>query len=313
MAIRDNADFGKSYFLNFNGNGNLCEKSKEAKDGFVAYNNPMTGAFSGYWKEYYNGIVGYLNYIGIRTSSINNVNVSFFVITLKDYKLKENYVVSLPLYTQKGGISPYVKSFVKYYKNIDINREIVLNAFKKKATDAFAPCNLVIAYPGEDGRDTMVELFYKKGLNGWPDAETVMLYGKEKSDYTKQDQFVYDRLIEYINDFNAKIDFTRKSLNEAFRNTDGYQQPVNNVSQQQPAQQAPQQYQQPQQAGTNITGGMTAPTQAPTGFQQRSQMQTQPQQPPQFNSGMNGQPAPQYQEVPSYMNPPEEDYDNLPF
>lgn len=179
MGFRDNRDFGKSYFLSFNYNGNLCEKSKEEKEGYVPYVNPMNNAPSGYWKEYYNGVVGYLNYIGIRTQAINNINVYFFVVTIKDYKLNENYVISIPLYTQKGGISSYVKSFVKYYRNIDINREIVFNAFKKKSTDAFAPGNLIIAYPVEGGKDSLVELYYKKGLNGWPEPDVVMQFGKE--------------------------------------------------------------------------------------------------------------------------------------
>lgn len=301
MGFRDNRDFGKAYYLSFNYNGNLCEKSKEEKEGYVPYVNPMTNAPSGFWKEYYNGVVGYLNYIGIRTQQINNINVYFFVVTIKDYALNENYVISIPLYTQKGGISSYVKSFVKYYRNIDINREIVFNAFKKKSTDAFAPGNLIIAYPGEGGKDSMVELYYKNGLNGWPEAEKVMQFGKEKPDYSKQDQFVFDRINEYVNDFNSKIKDVRNALNAAFGNNVTAQAEANNVV-----------YNQQQH---------TAPTQQPP-----SQMTQQPMQqpyqpsgssrmaPPQpFNHGMSSQTVPQYQEDPNHKAPLKEDYEDLPF
>nr|DAX11303.1 MAG TPA: hypothetical protein [Caudoviricetes sp.] len=302
MGFRDNRDFGKAYYLSFNYNGNLCEKSREEKEGYVPYVNPMTNAPSGFWKEYYNGVVGYLNYIGIRTQQINNINVYFFVVTIKDYALNENYVISIPLYTQKGGISSYVKSFVKYYRNIDINREIVFNAFKKKSTDAFAPGNLIIAYPGEGGKDSMVELYYKNGLNGWPEAEKVMQFGKEKPDYSKQDQFVFDRINEYVNDFNSKIKDVRNALNAAFGNNVTAQDEANNVvyNQQQhnaPTQQPPSQMTQQQP--------MQQPYQ-PTG----SSHMTPPQS---FNHGMSSHTVPQYQEDPNYKAPIKEDYEDLPF
>lgn len=313
MGFRDSRDFGKAYYLSFNYNGNLCEKSKEEKEGYVPYVNPMTNAPSGFWKEYYNGVVGYLNYIGIRTQQINNINVYFFVVTIKDYALNENYVISIPLYTQKGGISYYVKSFVKYYRNIDINREIVFNAFKKKSTDAFAPGNLIIAYPVEGGKDSLVELYYKKGLNGWPEPDVVMQFGKEKPDYTKQDQFVYDRINEYINDFNSKINDVRNNLNAAFGNNVATPHDAGNVVHNQPTQQQQAPMKQSQQPPRQMT--QQQPVRQP--YQQQFGGSPAPAQQPPQSYGFN-QPNPTAGQsynsyVPDFPAPSQEDYDNLPF
>lgn len=63
----------------------------------------------------------------------------------------------------KGNIKGFVKSFVKYYENIDFSREIYFNVFKKKKDDEFGSSELIIAYAGVDGEeDQLVERFIKR-------------------------------------------------------------------------------------------------------------------------------------------------------
>lgn len=215
MAFRENRSFGTTYYLYINSDGNLYEKSAEPKEGFVQHINPNTGQPAGYWKEYYNGVIGYINYIGLKSSTLSNGNtVTNFLIVLKDYELNENYCVSIPLVNQKGNIKGFVKSFVKYYENIDFSREIYFNVFKKKKEDEFGSSELIIAYAGVDGeRDQLVERFYKKGVNGWPDpVEVTGFDGKKNLDYSAQNNFTYQKITEYSNRFNASIKDIRAGI-----------------------------------------------------------------------------------------------------
>ena len=215
MAFRENRSFGTTYYLYINSDGNLYEKSNEPKEGFVQHINPNSGQPAGYWKEYYNGIVGYINYIGLKTSTFSNGNTATnFLIVLKDYELNENYCIYIPLVNQKGNIKGFVKSFVKYYENIDFSREIYFNVFKKKKDDEFGSSELIIAYAGVDGeRDQLVERYYKKGVNGWPDpVEVTGFDGKKSLDYSAQNNFTYQKITEYSNRFNASIKDIRAGI-----------------------------------------------------------------------------------------------------
>lgn len=269
MAFRENRSFGTTYYLYINSDGNLYEKSNEPKEGFVQHINPNSGQPAGYWKEYYNGVIGYINYIGLKSSSFSNGNtVTNFLIVLKDYELNENYCISIPLVNQKGNIKGFVKSFVKYYENIDFSREIYFNVFKKKKDDEFGSSELIIAYAGVDGeKDQLVERFYKKGVNGWPDpVEVTGFDGKKSLDYSAQNNFTYQKITEYSNRFNASIKDIRAGIMAKLG--------LGGNTQQEPTAphtytQQPAQYQAPAQPA--------APAPAPTTRSTKPQHQTQPQ------------------------------------
>lgn len=270
MAFRENRSFGTTYYLYINSDGNLYEKSNEPKEGFVQHINPNSGQPAGYRKEYYNGIVGYINYIGLKTSTFSNGNTATnFLIVLKDYELNENYCISIPLVNQKGNIKGFVKSFVKYYENIDFSREIYFNVFKKKKDDEFGSSELIIAYAGVDGEnDQLVERYYKKGVNGWPDSVEVPGFdGKKSLDYSAQNNFTYQKITEYSNRFNASIKDIRAGIMAKLGiGGNAQQEPVapQTYAQQPAAPQQPAQYQAP---------AATAPTTRST----KPQHQTQPQ------------------------------------
>lgn len=293
MAFRENRSFGTTYYLYINSDGNLYEKSNEPKEGFVQHINPNSGQPAGYRKEYYNGVVGYINYIGLKSSTFSNGNtVTNFLIVLKDYELNENYCISIPLVNQKGNIRGFVKSFVKYYENIDFSREIYFNVFKKKKDDEFGSSELIIAYAGVDGeKDQLVERFYKKGVNGWPDPVEVTGFDGNKSlDYSAQNNFTYQKIKEYSNRFNDSIKDIRAGIMAKLGLGSNTQQaaapqqvqqpqsvpsaiPYQNY--QQPAQQ-PAQYQAPAYT-PQPTAQPAAPAPAPATRSTKPQHQTQPQ------------------------------------
>ena len=103
--------------------------------------------------------------------------------------------------TQKGGINNYVKSLVRYLPNIDLKRKVVINPAHARKGDQYAPGNFFISYAREtpDGRDELIQQYYKNGQNGWPDrVESTDIMGNKKFDYTAQDAFAYQVLNKYI-------------------------------------------------------------------------------------------------------------------
>lgn len=307
MAFRENGSFGTTYYLYISSDGNLYEKSSEPKEGFVQHINPNNGQPAGYWKEYYNGVVGYINYIGLKTSTLPNGNtVTNFLIVLKDYELNENYCVSIPLVNQKGNIKGFVKSFVKYYENIDFSREIYFNIFKKKKDDEFGSSELIIAYAGVNGEeDQLIERFYKKGVNGWPDpVEVIGFDGKKSLDYSAQNNFTYQKINEYSNRFNASIKDIRAGIMAKLGlGGNAQQEPTTpQTYTQQPV--APQQVQQPQ----SVPSAIPYQNQAPAYTPQPTAQPAAPAPAPTTRSA-----KPQHQPQAQAPNFPPMKEDNLPF
>lgn len=59
MAFRDNTNYGKTYWLSINSDGNVYERSQEPKEGFVEHINQINGQSAGYWK-YFTKLFTYL-------------------------------------------------------------------------------------------------------------------------------------------------------------------------------------------------------------------------------------------------------------
>lgn len=273
MGFRGSSFDGTIYHLKISSAGTLYESSKEPKEGFVAHYRQTDNSLVGYWKEHYNGLVGYLNYIGLRTVQIpNGNNLEFFSMTFKDYETDESFNVSIPTVTTKGKLNRFVKDFVKYFKNIDYSRQLVFGAFRPKPGDEFGASSLRFAYPVEDGNDQLIERYFKKGQNGWPDTVKVMGFGgKETTSCDEQDRFAYTRLTEYIQEFNSKIPEIRKNLMARYGKSapQNYNPEPQPTSVAQAAPEAPKSFSQQQQApafqqqqqATGFAGQQ--PTQAP--------------------------------------------------
>lgn len=304
MGFRGSSFDGIIYHLKISSAGTLYESSKEPKEGFVAHYRQADNSLVGYWKEHYNGLVGYLNYIGLRTVQVSNGNnLEFFSMTFKDYETDESFNVSIPTVTSKGKLNRFVKDFVKYFKNIDYSRQLVFGAFRPKPSDEFGASSLYFAYPSTDGeRDQYIERYFKKGQNGWPDTVKVMGFGgKETTSCDEQDRFAYTRLTEYIQEFNSKIPEIRRNLMAQYGKSTVK---VQNVGQQQqaPAEQfapeAPKTFNQQQQQASSFQ------QQQATGFAQQQQGTTQAPQ-SDFRSGVPQAQAPQFSQM--------EETEDLPF
>lgn len=265
MGVRENSSGGNNHYFKVSGSGLLYQSSREPKEGFEEHINDKTGGVS-YWRVFWNGIEGYLSDVSVREVEFNGVKAKYVSIKISDED--GNYFINVPLMTQKGGINNYVKSLVRYLPNIDLKRKVVINPAHTRKGDQYAPGNFFISYAREtpDGRDELIQQYYKNGQNGWPDrVESTDIMGNKKFDYTAQDAFAYQVLNKYIQ--SIKTDGV-KPAQSASQNNVGEattQTPPPSYQPQAQPQTPPPSYQQapPQTAQAPSFGGQQQPPQYP--------------------------------------------------
>ena len=265
MGVRENSSGGNNHYFKVSGSGLLYQSSREPKEGFEEHINEKTGAVS-YWKVFWNGIEGYLSDINVREVEFNGINAKYLSIKISDED--GNYFINVPLMTQKGGINNYVKSLVRYLPNIDLKRKVVINPAHAKKGDQYATGNFFISYAREtpDGKDELIQQYYKNGQNGWPDrVESTDIMGNKKFDYTTQDAFAYQVLNKYIQ--SIKADGVRPVQSPSQNNAGEAitQTPPPSYATQAPQQTPPPSYQQapPQTAQAPSFGSQQQPPQYP--------------------------------------------------
>lgn len=265
MGVRENSSGGNNHYFKVSGSGLLYQSSREPKEGFEEHINEKTGAVS-YWRVFWNGIEGYLSDINVREVEFNGIKAKYLSIKISDED--GNYFINVPLMTQKGGINNYVKSLVRYLPNIDLKRKVVINPAHAKKGDQYAPGNFFISYAREtpDGKDELIQQYYKNGQNGWPDrVESTDIMGNKKFDYTTQDAFAYQVLNKYIQ--SIKADGVRPVQSPSQNNAGEAitQTPPPSYQPQAKPQTPPPSYQQasPQTAQAPSFGGQQQPPQYP--------------------------------------------------
>lgn len=203
---------GTTYYLDVDTDGDVYMNSKEEKPGFVLHINEATKQPCGYRKKYYRGFFGYLNSIKIATrNGRDGKSYTSLFMSFRDYELKENYAVSFNL-KNNNKLHRYVKSFAKICPNLDYRRPIHFNAMKRKPGDKYAPTELRLSY-ADDIDDKMIDFYYKKGVNGWPDVTEVEgLDGEKERNYRDQDNFAYKVLQGFIEKFNRDIPSIREEI-----------------------------------------------------------------------------------------------------
>lgn len=265
MGVRENQLSSNTQYFNISGGGVLYQSSRDPKEGFEEHINEKTGAVS-YWRVFWNGIEGYLSDIFVLEQEMNGAKTNFLFIKISDEE--GNYVIKVPLMTSRGGINSYVKSLVRYLPNIDLKRKIVINPAHTKKGEQYAHGNFFISYAREtpDGKDELIQQYYKNGQNGWPDrVESTDIMGNKKFDYTTQDAFAYQVLNKHIQ--SIKTDGV-KPAQSASQNNAGEattQTPPLSYQPQSQPQTPPPSYQQatPQTAQAPSFGGQQQPPQYP--------------------------------------------------
>lgn len=192
-----------SHNLRISPDGNFYESSREPKEGYVEHVSSVSKQVS-YWKEYYRGLYGELSYVALKDVTFNNVSTKVFTLGFKDEG--EMWFISIQLLKQNGGMNNYVKDFIRKCPNIDITKKIFINPNKRKKDEEYAPNTFFLAYWDEEqGRaGEIIPHYWKNGTNGLPDRKEYMgIGGKKVFDYRDQDNFLYDKLVDFINKFNS--------------------------------------------------------------------------------------------------------------
>ena len=265
MGIRENSLGGNNHYFKISGGGVLYQSSREPKEGYEEHVNDKTGAVS-YWRVFWNGLEGYLSDIEIREFDYNGSKTKYVAIKISDDE--GNYIINVPLMTQKGGINNYVKSLVRYLPSIDLKRKVVINPAHAKKGDQYAPGNFFISYAREtpDGKDELIQQYYKNGQNGWPDRiESTDIMGNKKFDYTAQDAFAYQVLNKYIQSIKNDGVKPAQGGSQNNENKPNSQTPPPSYAPQAPAQTPPPSYQQtaPQAQASSFGGSQQQPPQYP--------------------------------------------------
>lgn len=212
-GIYERGSFGESLNLKISAKGFFYESKKNVPDvvdektrslykeeGFQEFQT-MQG--KKVWWKCYRGVGGKLVYMSVKTfNGQMGQPVTNFSIGINTGD--KTCFISTPLYNQKGGLNGYVKDFVKYYNNIDFSRNIYIAPSTPKSGEEYGSNSFFIGYEVEGGDIQLIPRYYKNGLNGWPETTKKEVLGKTITDSSVQDQFAFDRLGEYLKDFEAK-------------------------------------------------------------------------------------------------------------
>lgn len=194
MALEERS--GGAKYLGVSMTGTFYEKSKEEKEGFEKYVSEKNGAVS--YRRNYTAITGYIT--GIYEKEIEHESVKFKMFNIEIMDSGEKYVVSTPLTTSTGSLDGIVTSFIKTYKNVDKTKKLRFTCNKKKNERGYVPKCLFISDALSDGA---YKFYYtKENPNGMPEPEKKVKMGKESWDFTEQTNFLYERLKEFMEDFN---------------------------------------------------------------------------------------------------------------
>ena len=150
--------------------------------------------------------VGHITFLGITESNLSTGKVSYLSFTIKGETESDN--VSVPLYQQGSlDLNGLAKEVIKYLPNIDFSRPISFNSTKQKGSDGKERVKFFFSY--HDGEKpeyltTALKNRNEKNPNGQlPPPVKVSRNGKESSDFSEQDDILYNALVVELERFNA--------------------------------------------------------------------------------------------------------------
>ena len=150
--------------------------------------------------------VGHITFLGITESNLSTGKVSYLSFTIKGETESDN--VSVPLYQQGSlDLNGLAKEVIKYLPNIDFSRPISFNSTKQKGSDGKERVKFFFSY--HDGEKpeyltTALKNRNEKNPNGQlPPPVKVSRNGKKSSDFSEQDNILYNALVVELERFNA--------------------------------------------------------------------------------------------------------------
>lgn len=185
----------KINYLRINKDGVLYTKSSkdaqgaveiELKDGNKVYHELFNGGTE----------IGKITFMGIVEKNYDAGKVEEFSITIAGDG--ESDCLQIPLYTQRGGLNPYMKNIACVLPNLVFEKDVSLKPSTKKNDRGYPFPNIFFNYTDK----TSAEIKHRYGKDGdIPAAVEAEKFGKKSYDFTAQDEYLHKILMAEIDRF----------------------------------------------------------------------------------------------------------------
>lgn len=166
------------------------------------------------WYIEYDEVSGFI--LNVEVKNLENSNI----IELYLQEGPDTYIITIP------EESAYGRDFLMKMKNIDITKELFVSPWlmtaeewlkltgKKRQSDKVG----LSLYLGESTKENAVKPYYTKdNPNGLPPLEEKVVKGKNTYDSTNMDNFLYDELMKWVSEVNAKLNGPSSTKIEAVK------------------------------------------------------------------------------------------------
>ena len=197
---RERTQFKQTTYLGVNAQGELYSTSKEAKEGFELVEVEDGNNF---YKKVFEGTdFGFITSLGIIEKTFQRGKVKYLQISVENDEAKD--VLQLQLFNQAGEITDVVRRFIALLPGIDFSKELTISSNRKKNERGYVDRCLFVNYIVDNKIDTKglkFSLKFGEGGDVPMFEKKVARDGSVKYDYTVQDDFLYDKLIEQLERF----------------------------------------------------------------------------------------------------------------
>ena len=197
---RERTQFKQTTYLGVNAQGELYSTSKEAKEGFELVELEDGSKF---YKKVFEGTdFGFITGLGIIEKSFQKGKAKYLQFTVENEEAKD--IVQLQLFNQAGEITDIVRRFIALLPGIDFSKELTISSNRRKNDRGYVDRCLFVNYIVDnkiDSKGLKFSLKFGEGGDVPMFEKKVARDGSVKYDYTVQDDFLYDKLIEQLERF----------------------------------------------------------------------------------------------------------------
>lgn len=197
---RERTQFKQTTYLGVNAQGELYSTSKEAKEGFELVELEDGNNF---YKKVFEGTdFGFITSLGIIEKTFQKGKAKYLQISVENEEAKD--IVQLQLFNQAGEITDVVRRFIALLPGIDFSKELTISSNRRKNDRGYVDRCLFVNYIVDNKIDTKglkFSLKFGEGGDVPMFEKKVARDGSVKYDYTVQDDYLYDKLIEQLERF----------------------------------------------------------------------------------------------------------------
>lgn len=194
---------GTTKYLKINGKGELYESAKTATEGFTRVEMNIAGKDRVFYHKLYKAFSGKVTYMGIRDCEYDGRKWKEFRLGMQDEDQKVS--ISMPLKTQKGNLTDYLKSFACVMETLVENpdMEVTFSPYAKKQVNEktgkeYTKQGIYISDNSKDRDNNLINFRHKFGTD-IPNMEKKESMGDVTYDYTKQDEYLFNIIEESCN------------------------------------------------------------------------------------------------------------------